>query len=402
MMPQSPPIRRRKVFFIPGFDPLGARRYRELYRTHAMLQAGISGYEIAVKGQPGRQAYGWNIAYRDPDASVETELEFLQWSDLVKDAMNVSIARSYRQLGRTLWLYLSSGAFWRLIKLRYVPMIIATYPAVALSVFGLIAILLGMLVSGLSEMAGVHPLLSSLAGVVSGIGFLIWVRRQDARTYAFYLMSDYAYSAQDRGRMPADLAQRVEAFVLRVNAALSGPYDEVLIVGHSSGAQIAVHLAARAQTDASKPVQLGLLTLGQVIPMVSFLPTADDLRGDLNRAARRCDLFWLDVSAPSDGACFALSNPVAVTGVDPPEEEKYGPIVLSAKFSRSLSKDQKQELRWRYFRRHVQYLRSFECPEDYDYFAITAGPLSLRARYGARSSSASTIWTALSPYQDMS
>lgn len=393
-------VKRRKVFFIPGFDPLGARRYRELYRTHAGKQAQISGYEIDVAGRPGRQNYGWDVAFRDGEAAVETELEFLQWSDLVKAAMKVSILRSYRQLGRTLWLYLASGAYWRLVRLRYVPMMIATYPAVALTVFGLLAVLVGVLVSAGAEAAGAPGWFGTLLGVIAGALLLVWIRRRDAKTYAFYLMSDYAYSAQAKGRMPEDLAVRVAAFGERLDAALKGDFDEVLIVGHSSGAHIAVHLAARAGA-VPQGVSLSLLTLGQVIPMVSFLPTASDLRGDLHRAAKRKDLFWADVSAPADGACFALSNPVAVSGVDPEEDEKCGPIVISAKFSRTLSERQQKELRWRYFRRHVQYLRSFEQPEDYDYFAITAGPQTLRARYGERSSSASTIWTPLSPYQDM-
>jgi hypothetical protein len=401
MMETSSPIRRRKVFFIPGFDPLGARRYRELYRTHAKRQGDIAGYDIAIRGRPGRGAYGWDISSTQGDLETSTELDFLQWSDLVKSAMKVSILRSYRQLGRTLWLYLSSGAYWRLVRLRYIPMMIATYPAVALTLFGAVALLLGIGVSAAVEVLGGLWWVGSIIGVAAGVAFLLWVRRKDAQTYAFYLMSDYAYNAQDRGRMPADLADRVEDFVGRVDDALAGPYDEVLIVGHSSGAHIGVHLAARARAVPEGGPAFALLTLGQVIPMVSFLPTASDLRGDLHRAACRRDLFWADVSAPADGACFALSNPVAVSGVDPAEAEKQGPTVISAKFSRTLSDRQQRELRWRYFRRHVQYLRSFERPEDYDYFAITAGPQSLRARYGGRSSSASTIWDPLSPFQDM-
>ena len=37
---------RRRVFYIPGFDPFPPRRYRELYRTESQEQAQISGYTI--------------------------------------------------------------------------------------------------------------------------------------------------------------------------------------------------------------------------------------------------------------------------------------------------------------------------------------------------------------------
>jgi hypothetical protein len=32
-------VRRRRVFYIPGYDPFHPRRYRELYRTESKAQA---------------------------------------------------------------------------------------------------------------------------------------------------------------------------------------------------------------------------------------------------------------------------------------------------------------------------------------------------------------------------
>lgn len=42
-------VKRRRVFYIPGYDPIHPRRYRELYRKEGTEQARISGYEIALK-----------------------------------------------------------------------------------------------------------------------------------------------------------------------------------------------------------------------------------------------------------------------------------------------------------------------------------------------------------------
>jgi hypothetical protein len=44
---------------------------------------------------------------------------------------------------------------------------------------------------------------------------------------------------------------------------------------------------------------------------------------------------WVDVTAPGDGCTFALCDPVAVTGVAPPDQK--WPLVLSAAFSQTLS-----------------------------------------------------------------
>ena len=145
--------------------------------------------------------------------------------------------------------------------------------------------------------------------------------------------------------------------------------------------------------------RLGLLTLGQVVPMVSFLPQAKQLRADLAFLASQEAVTWVDVTAPGDGCCFALCDPVAVSGVTPPG--KRWPLVISAAFTQSLSPARWKALRWRFFRLHFQYLCAFDRPKDYDYFQITAGPLTLADRFRDRAPSASRIDVAASKYTAM-
>jgi hypothetical protein len=142
---------------------------------------------------------------------------------------------------------------------------------------------------------------------------------------------------------------------------------------------------------------LSLLSLGQVIPMVSFLPRAWRLRADLAFLSTREELFWLDVTAPGDGCTFALCDPVAVSGVAP--GGKRWPLVISAAFSQTLAPERWRALRWRFFRLHFQYLCAFDRPNDYDYFAITAGPGTLAARFAGRAPSPARIARAVSRYR---
>jgi len=180
----------------------------------------------------------------------------------------------------------------------------------------------------------------------------------------------------------------------------------VLLVGHSSGAHLAVSVLADliraglpdAGMAGPRPA-LGLLTLGQVVPMVSFLPKADRLRADLHYLAARDEVTWVDVTAPGDGCAFALCDPVAVTGVAP--AGKHWPLVVSAAFTRTLSPERWRALRWKFFRLHFQYLCAFDRPGDYDYFQITAGPMTLADRYRGRKPSASRIETPTSGYRSM-
>jgi pimeloyl-ACP methyl ester carboxylesterase len=286
------------------------------------------------------------------------------------------------------------------MRLRKGPVIAALYPVVFLLVQLLIALLAAF---GIYRLIGIWlPWWAGLAGFAIVPVLLGWFKRQDGRFFAYYLMHDYAYSASTRGSNPPELEARISEFVALISGAMSEPdVDEVLVVGHSSGAHLAVSVLADMIAEGMAPngPKLAFLSLGQVVPMVSFLPEAKRLRRDLQSLSQSDALFWLDVTAPGDGCAFALCDPVSVSGVAP--DEKRWPIVISAAFTQTLSHARWQELRWRFFRLHFQYLCAFDRPGDYDYFLITAGPKALADRFEGRRPSKSRIEAAINRYTEV-
>ncbi|MEH6832520.1 MAG: hypothetical protein V7661_16940, partial [Sulfitobacter sp.] len=119
--PPNTPVRKRAVFYIPGYDPIHPRRYRELYRTESAKQAEISGYDISLTGRQGGARYGWDVKGLVGGADVDTSVDVLVWSDIVRDSMDTSILATYLQLLRTAWVYISCGALWQLMRLRKGP-----------------------------------------------------------------------------------------------------------------------------------------------------------------------------------------------------------------------------------------------------------------------------------------
>ncbi|MBA85796.1 MAG: hypothetical protein CML69_13825 [Rhodobacteraceae bacterium] len=388
-------VRKRRVFYIPGYDPIHPRRYRELYRKEGAAQAEISGYQIDLKPKTTKGPYGWHVTGQMDDAQVEADFEVLVWSDIVRGSMDQGIVATYLQLARTAWVYIGSGALRRLMRLRKGPVIAALYPVVFLLVQLLLALLAAWALGGL--LAALHPWLAVL-GLAVVPPILMWFRKHDNRFFAYYLMHDYAYSARTHGANPPELEARIAAFTATIRASLDTDVDEVLVVGHSSGAHLAVSILSdliRAGLPAGAPA-LNLLTLGQVVPMVSFLPKAWRLRADLAYLSAQDQVAWVDVTAPGDGCAFALCDPVGVSGVAGPE--KKWPLVFSAAFTQTLSAQTWARLKRRFFRLHFQYLCAFDRPKDYDYFRITAGPLTLRARYETRVASKSRIEHAVSKF----
>ncbi|MBT8408879.1 MAG: hypothetical protein KJN93_04570 [Alphaproteobacteria bacterium] len=422
--PNETQVKRRLVFYIPGYDPKPPRRYRELYRTESARQAEISGYTIA-QGRQGDAPYGWRVAAEIEGGKTLTDMHVLLWSDIVRSSMGAGIGATYLQLARTLWIYISTGALQRLAWLRKGPIIAALYPAVLLIAQALAGFAAGRILGNILEWA-IAPMASFAAAIlpaaISGLTLWPWLswgagwavtiavlilalrffRSIDHRIFAYYLMHDYAFSARLKGATPPELATRLDEFAARIEAALGSNADEVLVIGHSSGAQLAVSILAKLRREGRVPEDgpaLSLLTLGQVIPMISFLPKAGQLRRDLYDLSQDARITWVDVSAPGDGCSFALCDPVAVTGISP--DGQRGPLVLSAAFSQTLTPQTFAKLKRRYFRLHFQYLCAFDNPGEYDYFRITAGPKTLAARFAGRAPSASRIDVAASRYRSL-
>lgn len=417
----APLIKTRRVFYIPGYDPIHPRRYRELYRSEGKDQSEISGYQLKLSPKEAGGNYGWQVDSVIDDVAVHSDVEVLVWSDIVRDSMANSIPATYWQLIRTAWVYIATGTLWRLMRLRKGPVIAALYPVAMLLVQLLLACVVFYVVgsvigwtSRLIEEAVYGPVIlwprwfeeTIIASILGGgTAFwltLRWFKAKDAKFFAYYLMHDYAYSAASRGANPPELEARLAEFRTVIAQAMGSDVDEVLIVGHSSGAHLGVSILSDLIRSGEVPENgplLSFLTLGQVVPMVSFLPDAQRLRTDLQYLSACDQLIWVDVTAPGDGCAFALCDPVSVSGVAP--DNKRWPLVFSAAFTQSLSPARWKELRWKFFRLHFQYLCAFDRPRDYDYFQITAGPVDLGARYKNRAPSKSRIDYTVSKYTDV-
>lgn len=416
-------VHKRHVLYIPGFDPVPPRAYRERYRREAALQADISGYRIENGTTPKGARFGWHVDAQFEGAEVSADLEVLYWADIVRKGMSAGIAGTYWQLLRTAWIYIGSGALFRLMRLRKGPVIAALYPVAVLLGQALLAgvlwfaVFLGFMYVSEEVLAlfeGRAWILQSyfgarawfailVLGPIAAWLFLRWCARRD-HLLAWYLMKDYAFSAQGKGAYPTEQEERMQAFTDRIAEVLQSDVDEVLVVGHSSGAYIAVSVLAdlvRAGRVPKDGPVLSLLTLGHVVPMVSFLPKATRLRADLAFMAAQ-DVTWVDVTAPGDGCSFALCDPVAVSGVAP--VERTGPLVISAAFTQTLSAARQKVLKWQLFELHFQYLNAFDNlpdrPDAYDYFRVSAGPLTLAERFANRAPSASRIETPVNKFTD--
>lgn len=384
-------VRKRCVFYVSGFDPMGASRYHALYRDEAVKQSRVSGVAVDVgprQKTPQGNAF-WHITMQSGaqanGGEVSTHFEFLRWDDIVRSHWPKNLAHLLWGVMATTWLNIRTGAAWRMMTLAWPP-VMAMFLAFVL----LCAVLLGTpLLAVWVFTAAVSTTGPWLAAAASGAVCAFWVlsgRLLEKKYSMLWLMRSYTFTAQQaQGRVPemdARLEQHAATVLQRI---VAGTDDEVLVVGHSSGAMLAASVLAKVLrhapvTGAGKPT-VSLLTLGHCMPMLGCLPQAQAFRDDLQVLASAPGFDWVDFTAPPDGCCFPLVDPLAACGVRGALPNR--PKLLSPRFAEMFDAPVYSHLRRDKFRVHFQYLMASAKPVPYDYFAITAGAKTLAARFGS-------------------
>ena len=392
-LPQT--VRRRRVYYISGFDPQGPRRYYQLYRDESQIQAEISSYEIDVgpiRYERGAPVAGWTADLREDGKVTHADVAMLRWDDISRAWMRKSLPATYLLMIKTWWRYVASGAFVALTRIRTISTWVGMYPVAAMCLYLLIAVWNGLFsVWAFSSLSGLPYWATWPIFIIVFYGLMRVTRMIDEWSFVYFLMCDFGFTASHSVGEAPEIEDRLDVFADRVfEDWKKNDCDEVLIVGHSSGGAYAASVAARLVergADKRKGPHLSFLTLGQTIPMLSFLPGAQRMRDELRLLGKAEEIDWIDISSPADGACYALSDPIGVSGVAPPMRERRNPKVISAKFWEAISPIMKSRLRGRWFRIHIQYLCAFDRPIDLDYFRVTSGPVRLAERFASRNES---------------
>ncbi|CAA2139068.1 alpha/beta hydrolase [Methylobacterium bullatum] len=393
------PVRRRHVFYVPGYDPEGRTRYRMLFVRELTLHAKRFG---EPKRRPGRAVMGadglsqrWTVAAEPEVGGAETSYDVLLWDDIVlKDFARWRIVSVLLLFAGSLQAIVSGMAvkFYRL-NWKYGNVIL--YP------LGLILLL--TLVSGLIAHQ-IHAHLGDGFGhsmqwpawVTVPLGLaagLVWIKSLDVlleRAFFWQLLNDWVFNWQHGQGWRRDYETRVDAFAALVVDRLAAfrtegtELDEVLILGHSTGALTAVEVAARVL--AADPVigtgttAFSLLTLGSGLPIVALQKEARRVQSDIASLVVSERIVWVDYYAPQDWMNFPDFDPVERLPLDLGGRPPRNPLVRSAKFREIIDPETYLKVRWRPFRMHFQFLFANDRRGEYDFFAMALGPQRLGER----------------------
>jgi hypothetical protein len=388
-------VRKRIVFFIGGFHPLGPALYHPVFKSEAAKQAALAGYKLAVseRGNEGQMVSRWQVIYEDAQGPVQTDYVSLRWDDIIRHQWPRGWLWGLQALYDAYWIPFKRGHLFKLYPLRpptaitfliplLLPLLSGVFGAIvgaALALFG--AEFLAQL--GAPESPWIHTALG-LAGFVGTVAAMHW---RYLRLRAYWLLRIYRFIGA-RSRQPIKaLDQRERDFAERIQAAsAAGEHDEVLVVGHSLGVNLGVAALAHCVQMDPNGAEISFLSLGQSLPLVTHLRGSQTFVSQLVQVAHSHRVQWVDVTAPHDGSCFAFVDPVAAAGASQRDPAAPSPKMVNARFARLFSPAAYRKVCRDRFEIHFQYVRAGQKLGDYDYFAITCGPQTLSDRYADRPS----------------
>lgn len=405
--PAQTRVRRRRVLYISGFDPRGAAFYHRMYRDEAAKAAALTGLglEVGPRRAVDPHVQAWTISAISNGERTETLYEFLRWDDIVRANWPRRTLRVWRDSVGALVESLRTGVFRRSWR--------ASYPTAITGALPTLFILLQIVVIAFAAWAAAAvfggltglPLYAGLpAAAVTAWGVFLLFQRLEGRLRILWLGRLFAFTVRDANCDVPKLEARRETFAKRlVEAARTGAEDEILLIGHSLGSPLAISVAARAvERDPNlgrHGPRVAVLILGSTMPMLALLPQAEWFRRDLRRLAEAEAVDWLEFTAPPDGACYALIDPLALAmpGYVPPAPLGPRPKLLNARIKDLIHDATYHRIKRDWMRVHFQYLMAGDRPAEYSYFAITAGPLTLADRFAHRPSV--TGYAGLRPFR---
>lgn len=372
------PVLRRHVFYVPGYDPRGPLHYHRLYREESLKQGAVNG--LAIVTDKRRNIDDVESQWTVTADGVTTTYSFLRYEDIIRQHWPASAAPMYAAILGYAWSFMRNGVYAMILRNAWPTFLAVIYPPLVVVLSFLAALVLWILMAALlSFVAG--PLAWLVTAPLLGLPLLLY-RRLETRLNAFWLARSCAFLVRRSRGEVAGIEERCAAFAGRIAEALrKEDNDEVLVIGHSVGAHLAITVAARALERMDADICLRLLTLGQSIAMTPDEPAAAQFRADLLAVAASPRVKWIDVTSAIDGSCIPLTDPLATSRALRPEGVAVQPKLVSARFNTMFSADTYALMRRDYFRVHFQYLMATEMPGDYDYFLITAGNRSLEDRF---------------------
>ena len=374
-----PAVRSRAVFLIGGYERNDAAGFfrrigRELdrFRTCWRVDAQMDEPRHDINAHTATAS----ILYADDQRRCQSDLTFLSFDDIVKK--DGARPLHMRLLAYVLAFsdYVVSGTMFRFFSTNWRFALYFLYPMLTFLALGWLGTVAYRLVAALNPPGGwVIP-------AIVGLGVTVTGTRYFARRYfLFHLMDLWSFSREHLHCRRKDMDERLALWASVIEERLAArTYDEVLLVGHSTGGALILDLAyllAERLDKADRKIDFELLTVGSTSLKVALHPAAVRARERLQTLPGHAGIRWTEFQALTDIINFYKCDPYAAAGLQHSRTDAF-PRQFQVRFKHMLQPDAYRRIKRNFFRVHYQFISANSRPYFYDFFMICCGPKRLQ------------------------
>jgi len=376
-------IRRRHVFYVEGYDPLGVDVYYDMFRRSWQRFRGVWGCQSTL-GEltlDSDAVAHWDIATSGPNWQVETHYEFVRLEHIL--AANI---------GQPLWWQLPRALIWAaddLISGTTARVLRASWRFGLHFIYFQVLLLLWLASAGAAgwiaayaagRFGGLSPPWAIALGIAAAIASFLALRPLADRMHVIQINNCWPHQREFGRGAPSAFDAPIEACAARLVAAARTQVDEIVVVGHSQGGVTSTAVTARAlELDPElgrRGPKVVLMTLGSVMPGVALHPSAARMRAIIRRLAVEPSLLWIDCQSRKDVMNFWEFDPAEGVGLALGAQRR-NPLIWQLRFKDMLSPEYYRSLRLDLFRLHFQFLKASDRRAPFDYLMLVAGPLAV-------------------------
>ncbi|HYN55350.1 MAG TPA: hypothetical protein VES38_11680 [Methylotenera sp.] len=377
-------ILKKRVYYLSGFDPRGARFYHRLFRDESKKSAILSGAQISTgkKKTLNKLITQWQIDSVWADQQSSTDYRFMMWDDIMKKYWVSSILLLVLKSIPMYWTHVKCGLFTKFRKVGKGPYICSIYPLVFSATALLLTLIFAFLLYFVTNSFTNNIVISLFLAAIFSFFLMKLSVKLGEKIGVWWILQTYFFISQWGQKPLVELEHRINEFAEQIiQDQIESPAEEILLVGHCVGTIMAIAVIEKiisTNHDVLKN-KLSVMTLGQCIPYLSYIPTANHFRTSLQKVVNNCSFPWFDMGARADPLCFqqispAIADGINVTKQNYPYRVVVKPYVMFSPERYKLLKNDKLKL-------HFQYLRAAEIKNDYDYFEIVTGPAKKLHQY---------------------
>ncbi len=372
-------VAKRCVVFLGGYEDASAsqqfgRFRREIGRFEQTWNVKAAVDEPVAEGSPAVQL--WPVVTEGPNWRVETEFHYYSWNDLIEEDFARPDWRAIPSGIGALLDFILTGTALRYIVVAWRYWLFAIYPFALTLLFAAVA---ALIVRGI---AGLGVPVPWYLGVPLGLA-LFWglARWPGDRLRYRYMLNDWRFaSAIARGRRRSYI-ERLDTFSKALAATMrETDADEILLVGHSLGAVLAVETLSAAIESSpgivGRAPPVTLMTVGSSLLKIALHPGAKGLRDAIGRVLNTTDVAWIDYTALVDPLNFYRTDPGKVLRLKAPRS----PVIRTVRVRAMLGEDSYQLFKGNFLRLHRQFVMGNGARYHYDFFMSCCGPMTQAAR----------------------